>query len=75
MRMNSFDYGSSERIHIVIENDVIVRVQIFQLSEITELRWDGPIESIRVEPPEKATMKGMTTILKGSTEMLSKRTM
>jgi len=40
-----------------MEGDVILSVQRGELSEVAELRWDCAIEPIRVEPPERATMR------------------
>ena len=34
---------------------MILSVQPCELREVTELRWDGAIELIRVEGPERAT--------------------
>ena len=39
-----------------MEGDEILSVQISELCEVTELRWDGAIEIIRVQGPERATM-------------------
>ena len=32
-------------------------IQIVELTEVAELRWNGTSELIRVEGPEKTTMK------------------
>jgi len=47
---------------VSIEGDVTLRVQHLQLREVAELRWDGATELIRVEAPDRATMKAMSTI-------------
>jgi len=39
-----------------MEGDAIVSVQIGELLEVAELRWDGATELIRVEVPERATL-------------------
>ena len=39
-----------------IEGDAILRVQIGEDREVAELRWNGAIELIPVEVPERATM-------------------
>jgi len=39
------------------ESDTILSVQLLQLREVGELRWDGTIELIGGELPERATMK------------------
>jgi len=39
-----------------MEGDVILIVQQFQLHEVAELRWDGAIELIGVEVPDRATI-------------------
>jgi len=39
-----------------MEGDAILSVQNGELGEVVELRWDGAIELVRVEPPERATM-------------------
>jgi len=39
-----------------MEADEDLNVQLFQLREVAELRWDGASEIIRVEVPERATM-------------------
>jgi len=39
-----------------MEGDEILSVQIFEHCEVAELRWDGAIELIPVEVPERATM-------------------
>ena len=38
-------------------DEAIVTVQKIELREVAELRWDGAIESIRVEGPEKPTIQ------------------
>jgi len=40
-----------------MEGDAILSVQIDELREVAELRWDGASEIIRVEVPERAIMK------------------
>jgi len=35
------------------ERDAILSVQLLQHREVTELRWNGATELIRVEVPEK----------------------
>jgi len=37
-------------------SDAILSVQLLQLREVAELRWDGAIELIDIEVPERATM-------------------
>jgi len=39
-----------------MEGDVILTVQLLQHREVAELRWDGAIELIEGEEPERATM-------------------
>jgi len=39
-----------------MENGAMLIVQIGELREVAELRWDGASELIRVEPPERASM-------------------
>jgi len=39
-----------------MEGDAILSVQLLQLREVAELRWDGATELIRGEVPERATM-------------------
>jgi len=39
-----------------MEGDAILSVQIEKLRKVAELRWDGAIELIRVEVPEKAPL-------------------
>jgi len=39
-----------------MEGDAILSVQLLQLSEVAELRWDGATELIQAEVPERATM-------------------
>ena len=39
-----------------MERDAILSVQIGEHREVAELRWDGAIEIIRVEFPERATI-------------------
>jgi len=40
-----------------MNGDATLSVQIGELRELAERRWDGAIELIRVEVPEKAIMK------------------
>jgi len=40
----------------MIGGDAILSVQLLQLREVGELRWDGATELIRVDVPERATM-------------------
>jgi len=40
-----------------MEGDAILSVQMDELIEVAELRWDGASELIRGEVPERATMK------------------
>jgi len=40
-----------------MEGDAILSVQIEELREAAKLRWDGASELIRVEHPERATMR------------------
>ena len=39
-----------------MEGDVILSVQRGELREVSELRWDGALELIRLEVPERATI-------------------
>ena len=39
-----------------MEGDAILSVQLLQHREVAELRWDGAIELIRVEGPERTTI-------------------
>jgi len=39
-----------------MEGDASLSVQIGEHREVAELRWDGAVELIRLEPPERATM-------------------
>jgi len=41
---------------VLMEGDVTLSVQLLQVREFAELRWDGATERIRVEDPERATM-------------------
>jgi len=43
-------------INSVNEGDAMLSVQLLQHREVAELRWDGAIELIRVEVPERAAM-------------------
>lgn len=45
------------RKELVKENNPIARVHRVELREVADLRWDGAIELIVVEPPVRATMK------------------
>jgi len=48
---------SNPRKYIVsMEGDAILIVQIVEHLEVAEFRWNGAIELIRGEPPERATM-------------------
>jgi len=53
---------SNQRLHtlekytVSIEVYMILSVQVFQLSEVADLRWDGAIEIIQGEVPERATI-------------------
>jgi len=40
-----------------IAGDAILSVQLLQLREVAELRWDGATELILVEVPERATIQ------------------
>jgi len=42
-----------------VEGDANLSVQIDELREVAELRWDSAIEIIRVEVPEKAPLSHM----------------
>jgi len=46
---------------IVKENEAVMSVQIWELSEVVELSWDGAVELIRVELPEIETMRDENT--------------
>jgi len=39
-----------------IEGDAILSVHVLHHCEVAKLRWDGAIEIIRGEVPERATM-------------------
>ena len=39
-----------------MEADAILIVQMGEVREVAELRWDGATELIRGEPPETTTM-------------------
>ena len=41
---------------VSMEGDAIRSIQIDELCEVAELRWDGANELIPVEVPERATM-------------------
>ena len=44
-----------------MEGDATLSVQVFQLREVAELRWDGATELIRVEVPESGNDAMNTT--------------
>jgi len=39
-----------------MEGDAILIAQMGEVREVAELRWDGAIELIQAEVPERATM-------------------
>ena len=49
---------SKIRKYLAEENVVILIVQVFQVSEAAELRWDGATEMINGQQPDRARMKG-----------------
>jgi len=46
-----------------MEGDAILSVQPSELREVAELRWDGAIEVIRVEVPERESDNDATTTI------------
>ena len=50
---NLTEDSSGLLLYIVEENDEVLSVQRLQLSEVAQLRGNGPIELIRVEDPER----------------------
>jgi len=51
--LKSIEHRSAEIIQIVKHNNEILSAPIFELSEVSEFRWDGAIKLIRVEDPER----------------------
>jgi len=39
-----------------MEGDAILNIQPLELRKVAELRWDGAIELIRVEVPDRAAI-------------------
>jgi len=55
--MTTIFKGSINIINVFKENDVRPSVQVLQLSKVTEPRWDGASELIRVERSGRATKR------------------
>ena len=63
--------GSINIINVFKENDVMLSVQVLQLSKVTELKWDGASELIPVERSGRATKRlSVISIEEGSSEII-----